>query len=224
MIKSRFLLPLALLGATVAAQAQFVYNSRDGQAATVAGTWLAAAATDSNWWGDQVTLAGTDRSVTLLETVVQVNPAAGDTTNFLLSFDLQFNTVSGTTVGAQTFTQSYTTAPIPGTAAAAFLFGFAVPNVTVADTFVYSLRVHRLAGSNTGSVGMQAHNSVPTVGNSDPTFFWSQNPTTSAWTQSAFTGGNANFRTRITAVPEPASMAVLGLGALAVIRRRRNKK
>jgi hypothetical protein len=221
----RFLAILAAFGVVAAANAQYVYNSRDGQAATVSGTLLATGATDSNFWGDQVTLAGTDRTVTLLEQVFQFNPAAGDTNNFTFTFDLQFNTVSGTTVGASFFSASYTAAPVAGTAVAAFLYGFPISNVVVPDTFVYSFRVHRTAGSNQGTIGMQAHNSPPSVGFSDPTFFWSQNPTTGVWSQSTFTGNiNSNFRARITAVPEPASMAALAIGALAMVRRRRNKR
>jgi hypothetical protein len=39
-----------------------------------------------------------------------------------------------------------------------------------------------------------------------------------------FGNGGASYQANFAAVPEPASMAALGLGALALIRRRRNKK
>lgn len=223
-MRFRTLSVLAVLGMVVAAHAQFVYNSRDGQAATVSGTLLNTGVADSDFWGDQILLApGTGRIATLLEQVFQVNPTAGDTNNFSYSFDLQLNSISGGVVGASFYSASYSAAPVAPTLAA-FLYGFSLPNIVVPDEFVYSFRMHRLAGSNTGIIGMQAHNSAPLVGSSDPAFFWDQNPTSGVWSQFAFTGGNANFRARLTAVPEPASMAVLGMGALALIRRRRSKK
>ncbi|MFI5386301.1 MAG: PEP-CTERM sorting domain-containing protein, partial [Fimbriimonadales bacterium] len=64
--------------------------------------------------------------------------------------------------------------------------------------------------------------SAPAIGFSDTTYFWENNSGT--WGKFNFGATpSGNMRMSLTAVPEPASMAVLGIGALALIRRRRRR-
>jgi hypothetical protein len=199
-----------------------VYNARDGQPATVAGILMAEGATTSTEWGDEATLTGTERTVTQLAQTLQFNNGTGDTSNFNLIVTTRLRSMlPDNTPGTILWEQAWS---ISNTAAGAYFYTFTVPNVVVPDTVVFSFQFSRQATSNIGAALVQAHNSAPLIGSSSNTYFWGLNQTTNAWQQLNFGATpQGNFRGRITAVPEPASMAALAFGAAALISRRRRR-
>jgi hypothetical protein len=77
------------------------------------------------------------------------------------------------------------------------------------------------SGTGNFSVVSGVSNTVLNYASSYFTAGKNSNPTTAV---ELFSSQGAGGQSQLHVVPEPASMAVLGLGALGLIRRRRNKK
>lgn len=208
----------------VAANAQFVYQNM--QTVTVASYRMAAGANSSLEWGDQVALAGTDRSITNVRTVLQVAGTGLGAYDFDITLGFRnldgASSTPGTLIGGQTTYQVRGLNEGAGGTAAAYFLDLPVANILVPNEFAVMFQLARVGG-NTGGVGVQFTNDAAEVGSSDSTFFWRETSAGSG-TYGAFNFGttpSANMTLELTAVPEPASMAILGLGVAAMLRRRK---
>lgn len=100
------------------------------------------------------------------------------------------------------------------------VYDFQLPNVVVPDHFVWTVEATNRQGS-VGELG-PAYFNPATVGFSDD-WFW-QSDMGSEWIPYSWGGDPyANFGATLTAVPEPASLAVLLGGALLLKRRARKR-
>jgi hypothetical protein len=174
--------------------------------------------TTSLEFGDQITLDGTDRTLSQFQ------------------FSYFF---SGTTVGAQTWTiRFYTngTASSPGTMAyesdprpvglgangfntETITFPLSSNLVTVPDTFTWTVQFSNLAAGEAGGLLLYG---PPNVGSSFDDFW--QKDGAGAWSLNQITGTLADFTARVTAVPEPGVLALGGLGVLLWAGLRRLRK
>ncbi|MCC7433425.1 MAG: PEP-CTERM sorting domain-containing protein [Methanoregulaceae archaeon] len=213
----------ALAIVCVAANAQtIVYNNL---AVGMQVAWLAMSTNTSASvrFGDEVTLAGTDRSITQVRSILQVEGTGQGAYDFDVSmgfFALDgANNAPGTSLGGATYQIRGLNEGAGGTTAAYFL-SLPVANIVVPDTVAVIFQLSRVGG-NTGGVGFHFTGNPSAVGFSDPNFFWYGDGT--GWTTAYFgiTAPRANMSLELTAVPEPASMAILGLGVAALIRRRK---
>ena len=97
-------------------------------------------------------------------------------------------------------------------------YTFDVPQVLVPDRFVWTIQAYNKSGLD-GEMGPSYFN-PPVVGMSED-FFWLSDMG-NEWTPYSWGADPvANFAAQFTAVPEPASFAVLTLGLLLIRRRRR---
>jgi hypothetical protein len=165
--------------------------------------------------GDEVNLAGTDRAVTNIDILFYSlwDPGTADVT---------VNFYKNDGVGGAPGTSLWSSGTFSGMSHVQGLqtYSFAVPSVVVPNTFTWTVALANRAGS-TGDIG-PALADPPAVGSS-ANYFWYRNGS-GGWNSTGWGGSPvANFGARITAapVPEPASLSVLGLGAIAAIRRRR---
>ena len=162
--------------------------------------------------GDEVNAAGSDRSVSLLEIGVTQQGMAG-------TADLQAFLYANDGAGGQPGTMLWQSAllnnvPLTG---GNDLIPFPVPLVLVPNTFTWTVRI---SDTTPIAVGVP-HFHPPTVGSS-PDYAWFGGP--GSWTK--LTGANpTNLMARVTAVPEPASAAVVvtPLFAAALARRSRRR-
>ena len=97
-------------------------------------------------------------------------------------------------------------------------YSLAVPQVTVPGHFVWTVQLYNRQGS-VGEIGPSYYNPA-SVGFSDDWFWLSGNG--SDWTAYSWGGEPyANLAARLTAVPEPGTLLVLGVGLFFVRRKRR---
>ena len=159
----------------------------------------------NNQFGDDITLAGTDR--TLSQFIFYYNftgSSAGSAIGILRLYD------NSPTPGISPPNNPlFTSDPItlsPGSNQQRIDFGGANPPVVVPDTFTWTIQ---FSGLGADQAGLLLYG-PPTVGT---TFgkFWENIGGT--WTSQTIAGGS-DFAARVTAVPEPS---VLALGALAAL-------
>lgn len=209
------------VGAVSVSQAQVVVYENMTNMATVSYR-MASGATTSLEMGDQVALGQTGgwilRSV---NTILQTQTTGLGTYNFDVL--LRVRALDGQSGAPGTILQS-ANYQIRNLAEGAFNFTFPGLNVSIPQNLAVTFALTR-QGGNTGGVGFQFNAATPTVGASDPTFFWRENSAGSGtYGRFNFGGTNSNLALRLNAVPEPSSMAAMALGLGAIAARRRRKK
>jgi hypothetical protein len=163
--------------------------------------------------GDEITLAGTAREMVRLELLVRPSGATAlaDTTVRLYAND-GAGGAPGTLLYAAFLPQVFYAAP--GT-----LLGVDIPQVLVPDTFTWTIEYDNISGS--ANLGLRVYD-PPTVGSSED-FFWRSSPATGFQRQDP-SGFPGNFYARVVAtggdepaIPEPATLTLLGIGALGLL-------
>jgi hypothetical protein len=168
--------------------------------------------------GDQLTLGPGSRVVIDAKSIIRAVYHTGTTTAFNFDITLHLRPLQGGVPGAELFNS---TKQIRDMAQGAVTMEWSVPSVVVPDTVVMSFSFIR-QGGNTGSVGID-FGGTPTIGSSDPNFYWSTG-FSGVWQQLNFPVPNrANMAAELTAVPEPGTAACLGLCLVAARWRRRHK-
>lgn len=164
--------------------------------------------------GDEIWLAGTDRQVTELKLLFNYRGTIPGTVDALIRFreyDQSFQG-PGATFYESGLTQVQTLAGIHE-------LTFDIPSIVVPDHFVWTVQLFNRQGS-VGELGPAYYNPA-TVGFSDD-FLWQRGG--NEWTAYSWGGDPyANFGARLTAVPEPATLSAIGIGALLALKRRRRK-
>jgi len=164
--------------------------------------------------GDEIWLGGSARTVTELKLIFNYRGTVPGTLDALVRFrqyDESFRG-PGAAFYESPLTQVQTTAGLHE-------LNFSIPSVVVPDHFIWTIQVFNRQGSE-GELGM-AYFNPPTVGSSED-WLWQRGG--NEWT--AYSWGAdpyANFGARLTAVPEPATLSVVGAGWL-FLRRRRSKQ
>lgn len=211
------------------ANADIVYQNMTGMAA--ASYRMAANAASSLEFGEQVLLAGVDRKVTELSTIMQVQgigTAGNNGLNYDFNITVRFRNLLGATLDNTPFYQqtfAVTGLAAPTGTAAAFVLTLPIPEIVVPDQFAAMFAFTRIGGNN-GGVGVQFNAAnPPAVGVSDPTFFWrEQSAGSGTWGTFNFGGTNANVALEITAIPEPSLLGgLLLVGAVVAARRRTSR-
>jgi len=162
--------------------------------------------------GDEIWLGGVDRQVTELRLIFNYRgtiPGSFDALIRFREYDEAFQG-PGAAFYESPLTQVQTTAGLHE-------LTFAIPNVVVPDHFIWTIQAFNRQGS-VGELGM-AYFNPPTVGSSGD-WLWQRGG--NEWT--AYSWGAdpyANFGARLTAVPEPASFAVVLAGLGCHLRRRK---
>lgn len=165
--------------------------------------------------GDEIWLGGTDREIVSLSVLVWYRGTAPGT----IDARIRFRSLKQDLTPDDPFYDGGIVAGLP-TVAGMNRYTFAIPNVMVPEHFVWTMQAYNRQGS-AGEIGI-AYFNPPTVGSSED-FFWLSDMG-SPWIPYSWGGDPvANFGSQLTAVPEPASMCALGLGAAVLIRRRRRR-
>jgi hypothetical protein len=174
--------------------------------------------------GDDITLAGTQRDVTQFKLALSsTGPVTID------KLDVWFYTADGPDAGnyiwapgTELWSASQSQVEVNGRT----IITFDVPNVTVPDSFIWI--AYASSADGTASPAGLATYDPPTVGHSRDGY-WDHNIgipeyADGKWYPMDFKpdGVVANFGAEITAVPEPASMLLLVVGGMAVIRTKRS--
>jgi hypothetical protein len=158
--------------------------------------------------GDDVTLVGTDREVTNISIGTQFFPSAGETSypNPQLTLTL-YSSVGGPVIA----TSSASPAPYSGSPHEVMV-NFPFANVTVPNSFYWAV------SQDTFANGFQLlAATAPQIGSSANTVIYREQ--TGAWHEDPI--GADTFEAVITAVPEPTTLGLLGLGAMTLVARRR---
>ncbi len=162
--------------------------------------------------GDSATLAGTDRSVVEISLLIHSN--AGD-----VNADVQVRLYEGGDTGGDPGALLWASGVFPQMTIAAGTnqYDFAVPSILVGNEVTWTVEMRAVTGDPSQAVGPRFV-APPTVGTSMD-YLWDH--TSGAWVQQRFgSPGMNNYGAIITAVPEPTSLMLMGLGVL-VLRRRR---
>lgn len=170
-------------------------------------------------YGDEVTFGPGSRDVTQIEIPFYMAPSGNQNPTFTVSFfirEMDGNSPSSTTL----WSDSQVVNP-HGSAGnvTPFTVTMNVSGVTVPDTAYVGFTAD--LGSNPPPWLGFGMGGAATVGSSDPSFYWTLDGGVA--TQSSL-GTDNNIQMSVYAVPEPVSLAGLGMGLAALIRRRRRKK
>jgi hypothetical protein len=210
-------LPLAALlaSAAVAPAQSIVYQNMSGLNLLYGA--MSSGFGGSFEFGDQVQLAGTDRRISEMQTRFRT---FADTSGQLFNYDLtlRFRSLDFGTPGAILFERTVAVRNQAGNSGG-FVFTASNIDTLVPNEFVVTMQLVRMGG-NSGTVGVDFGPSA-TIGSSSPAFYWEN---IGGWQQSDFpVTGRANMALQLSAVPEPASFAVIALGSIVLLRRRRRR-
>jgi hypothetical protein len=207
---------VALLAVAVGAQAQAIVYDNTTTFGNRVQTLLSDLVVEGTELGDEVQLAGTAREVTELRLLFFYRGVDGG------QFDARIRLLMDDGPGGTPGTQLYASPLVESLDANNGLneYTFAIPNVTVPDTVIWTID-----GFNPVNITDElgpAYFHPPTIGSSED-FFWRFDGQFE-WTPYAWGGSPyANFGAQITAVPEPATLAALALGASFLLGRRRQR-
>lgn len=200
------LLALSALGAVAhTAAAATVYDNTTTYANTE-NTLLAAGEVESRQHGNEVTLAGTERAVTSITTVIRIYGAG------VATFDIRFRFYRNDGPDGQPGTLLWESALIHRLidSGAPFQYTFDVPSVLVPDTFTWTVQISNRQG-NMARMGPSEYN-PPTVG-SAPFGFWRLNES-EMWEYTGLDEPPFGARTLAEATPVAVDdAAVLGVAA-----------
>jgi hypothetical protein len=207
---------LALLSVlSAAAHAQVVYSNLTGMN-LFEGTMSSGFNVGAEE-GDQLALGPGSRTITDAKSIIRAVYATGTTTAFNFDVTMRLRALEGGVPGTILYSN---TMQLRNLAEGAYTLDWsAIPSVVVPDTVIMSFSYVR-QGGNTGSVG-EDFGGTPTVGSSDPNMYWST-AFSGGWQQRNFpVSGRANMAAELTAAPEPSTLFLLSMGALALVRNRR---
>ena len=164
--------------------------------------------------GDSTTLAGINRFVT--DIGLLIHSSGGDS-----RADVQVRIYAGgdTSAAVNPGPLLWASGVFPGMtiAAGTNLYNFAVPNVLVPNELTWTLE---LTNATIPAVTGSRFAAPPSVGTSQD---WVWNHTGGVWVNEVWGvgAGNNSYGAVINAIPEPSTLVLLGLGGLALVRRRR---
>lgn len=162
--------------------------------------------------GDGLTLAGTDRVVTNITLFIHTlggNGTADAQVRMYVGGDIGGGNPGAVLWESGVFAQMAFTSGLVS-------YDFAVPNVLVPGELTWTLELTNVSAGNT--IGSRFIG-IPTVGSSED---WVWNRAGGVWTQENFAvGGNNSYGAIIEAVPTPGSLALLAIGGIVMLRRRR---
>ena len=207
---SPLLVIASLLMASLPSQASIVYDSSTGallglQSRDVPGLQL----------GDEITIGGTDRVVT--EFVVQYGTAAGATGNETLRVRFLANDGPSGEPGSLLY-DSGALALAPSPSLTTFTLGGL--SVLVPDTITFTFEVAGVGDVFNDAV-LLGLAGPPSIGSDDPDMHWNS-PDGVTWAQLTEPASILTFNTQITAIPEPATSLLVGMGLLALAARVRH--